>query len=209
MNLSRQERVSIQSALTETSFLPGRRFNSPADFNSQLADWLARANTGLVRRIGARPSERIGIDQAAMLTLPPVAPVTGIQTRVRLPRDYYVRIDTNDYSVHPEAIGRLVDVSADLTHVRVTLAGRIVGSHARCWAARRTITDPTHQQAAARLREDYRISATHPPAVHHVALRALPDYTTCSAPASLNRQRHYRDQCRARPGPTLIPTSRS
>lgn len=168
--------VERANGYCETSFLPGRRFNSPADFNSQLADWLARANTRLVRRIGARPSERIGIDQAAMLSLPPVAPVTGIQTRVRLPRDYYVRIDTNDYSVHPEAIGRLVDVSADLTHVRVTLAGRIVGSHARCWAARQTITDPTHQQAAARLREDYRVSAADPPAVHHVALRALPDY---------------------------------
>src|SRR3954447_5648666 len=29
----------------ETSFMPGRSFSSPADFNTQLTDWLARANT--------------------------------------------------------------------------------------------------------------------------------------------------------------------
>ncbi|MCA2333838.1 IS21 family transposase, partial [Mycobacterium avium] len=33
----------------ETSFLPGRRFVSPADFNAQLAEWLIRANTRTVR----------------------------------------------------------------------------------------------------------------------------------------------------------------
>ncbi|GAA1646273.1 hypothetical protein GCM10009744_41630 [Kribbella alba] len=34
-------------------------------------------------------------------------------------RDYYVRLDTNDYSVDPTLIGRMVDVAADLERVRV------------------------------------------------------------------------------------------
>ncbi|WP_427175198.1 Mu transposase domain-containing protein [Arthrobacter sp. 92] len=38
-----------------------------------------------------------------MLGLPPVPPVTGFATWVRLPPDYYVRMGANDYSVHPEA----------------------------------------------------------------------------------------------------------
>ena len=58
-----------------------------------------------------------------MLPLPPVPLHLGWRNRVRLGRDYYVRLDTNDYSVDPHAIGRLVDVTADLDRVRVR-AGR-------------------------------------------------------------------------------------
>ncbi len=121
--------------------------------------------------------DRIGTDRAAMLTLPPVAPRVGMSARVRLPRDYYVRIDSNDYSVHPEAIGHLVDVTASLDRVQVLLNDRVVASHQRCWADRLTITDPLHQQAAVKLREHYRQVAKRPPAIEApVALRALPDY---------------------------------
>jgi len=43
-----------------------------------------------------------------MLALPPVAATTGFTYRTRLPRDHYVRLNSNDYSVHLGAIGRLV-----------------------------------------------------------------------------------------------------
>ena len=36
----------------ETSFLPGRRFSSPADFNRQLAEWLPIANRRTIRSFG-------------------------------------------------------------------------------------------------------------------------------------------------------------
>jgi hypothetical protein len=162
----------------ETSFLPGRVFESPADFNTQMSDWLIKANTRQVRRVRAAPVERIGADRAAMLALPPVVSGIGIGTHVRLPRDYYVRVDSNDYSVHPESIGRLVDVSADLESVTVTCNGRLVATHARSWARWLTITDPAHKSAAARLRADYRSGASRAAEEtdHQVALRALPDY---------------------------------
>ena len=48
-----------------------------------------------------------------MLALPPVAPVSGRRLATRLARDHYVRLDSNDYSVHPSAIGRRVDIHAD------------------------------------------------------------------------------------------------
>lgn len=170
--------VERANGYCETSFLPGRSFESPDDFNAQMDSWLQRANTRLVRRIRARPEERIGIDRAAMLTLPPVAPGIGIRTRVRLPRDYYVRVDSNDYSVHPEAIGHLVDVNADLASVTVTCGDRVIAFHDRSWAGRLTITDSAHKQAAARLRNEYRTRSSQPAthAQHQVALRALPDY---------------------------------
>ena len=77
------------------------------------------ANTRVVRTIKARPIDRLDADRAAMLALPPVAPSVGWVNRVRLGRDYYVRLDSNDYSVDPAVIGRFVDVTADLARVEV------------------------------------------------------------------------------------------
>jgi len=58
----------------------------------------------------------------------------GWRNKVRLGRDDYVRLDTNDYSADPSVIGRLVDVSADFERVRVRAEGRIVADHVRVWA---------------------------------------------------------------------------
>ena len=43
-----------------------------------------------------------------------MAPASGWTTSLRLPRDHYVRLDGNDYSVHPSAVGRRIVVTADL-----------------------------------------------------------------------------------------------
>ena len=148
--------VERRNGFFETSFMPGRTFASPADFNAQFGDWLHRANRRQVRTIKARPVDLIDTDRAKMLPLPPVPLLLGWRHRVRLGRDYYVRLDASDYSVDPIAIGRMVDVSADLDRVRVRLDGRVVGDHARVWARGSTVTDPTHVQTAALLRHQAR-----------------------------------------------------
>ena len=79
-----------------------------------------------------------------MLALPPVAPATGWRSSTRLARDHYVRLDSNDYSVHPAVIGRRIEVIADLDRVRVICDGRAVADHERIWAWHQTITDPAH-----------------------------------------------------------------
>ena len=90
-----------------------------------------------------------------MLGLPPLAPPVGLRLRIRLARDYYVRVFGNDYSVDPVAIGRIVEVIADLDQVRVHLGGRLVAQHPRSWGNALTITDPDHVSTAARLREAF------------------------------------------------------
>jgi hypothetical protein len=147
--------VERANGYLETSFLPGRSFTSPADFNAQLADWLPKANTRRVRAIDAAPVDLIATDRAAMSALPPVAPTVGFATRVRLPRDYYLRVLGNDYSVDPAVIGRMIDVHADLEGVTARCDGAVVATHPRSWARRQTITDATHVATAARLRADY------------------------------------------------------
>ena len=127
----------------ERAFLPGRVFVSPADFNTQLQDWLVRANHRQHRVLGCRPADRIEADKAAMLALPPVGPGIGWRS-TRLPRDHYVRLDGNDYSVHPVAVGRRIEITADLERVRVWCDGNLVADHDRVWAKHQTISDPDH-----------------------------------------------------------------
>ena len=90
--------VERRNGFFETSFMPGRTFASPTDLHAQLTAWLTVANARVVRTIKARPVDLMDADKAAMLPLPPVAPAVGWVNRVRLGRDYYVRVDSSDYS---------------------------------------------------------------------------------------------------------------
>jgi len=173
--------VEWTNGYLETSFLPGRRFASPADFNDQLGDWLVRANSRTVRSIGGRPVDLLATDRAAMLPLPPVAPRTGLTGRVRLGRDYYIRLDTADYSVDPRVIGKFVDATATSDTVTVLCDGQTVAAHQRSWAAHAVVTDPAHTATAKAMRQALaadracRHARRHADG-HPVTLRALPDY---------------------------------
>lgn len=126
-------------------------------------------------------------DYAAMTPLPPLDPPVGLANRVRLARDYYVRVDANDYSVDPHYIGRFVDVSASPGRVTVFCDGKVVARHDRSWARHDVVRDPAHVAAAAVLRREHqqrRDSARDAARAqqrahadgHTVVLRALPDY---------------------------------
>ena len=161
----------------ERSFLPGRAFTGPAEFNTQLSDWLAVVNTRPRRALGCAPADRITADRAGMLTLPPVAPATGWRASTRLARDHYIRLDSNDYSVHPAVIGRRIEVIADLDRVRALCDGKTVADHERIWAAHQTISEPAHVQAATGLRHN-RIGLLRPAPEPQVQIRCLDDYDT-------------------------------
>jgi hypothetical protein len=83
-----------------------------------------------------------------------------------------------DAGRHADALeqraGRRVEVHADLDQVTVSCDRRLVAQHQRCWAARQTITDPAHRDAAAALRTKARLTA--PKLSADVEHRALADY---------------------------------
>jgi hypothetical protein len=166
--------VERRNGFFETSFMPGRTFASPADFNAQFTDWLDRANRRVVRTIKARPVDLIERDRAGMLPLPPVPLQLGWRQRTRLGRDYYVRLGASDYSVDPAAIGRLVEVTADLERVRVRADGRMLADHGRVWTRGATVTDPVHVETARRLRHEFQ-QPRRTPAADDLA-RDLADY---------------------------------
>lgn len=166
--------VERRNGWFETSFMPGRSFASPADFNQQFTGWLDGANQKVVRTTGARPVDLLETDRASMLTLPPVPPVVGWRKQVRLGRDYYVRIAANDYSVDPTWIGRMVDAHADLDRIQVRLDGRLIAEHPRVWARGVTITDTAHVETAKRLRQEFQQPRTQ--AAGEGLIRDLADY---------------------------------
>ena len=164
----------------ETSFLPGRRFTSPQDFNTQISAWITeRANQRHVRSLGDRPVNVLARDLEAMTPLPPSPPATGFSFQTRLGRDYYIRLATNDYSVDPRCIGRLIQVTGTLDRVVVVCEGESVADHRRCWAKDQVITDPAHVATARVLRAEYgRIKAQRsaPPRQAMVGTRDLASY---------------------------------
>jgi hypothetical protein len=60
--------VERHNQFLETSFLPGRSFTDPDDFNAQLHQWLQLVNTRRRRALGCAPTDRITADRQAMLT---------------------------------------------------------------------------------------------------------------------------------------------
>jgi len=159
----------------ERSFLPGRTFTGPADFNAQLQAWLAVVNQRPRRALGCAPAGRVAADKAAMLALPAVPPATGWRFSVRLARDHYIRLDANDYSVHPAVIGRRIEVAAGLDRVRVLCDGKLAAGHERIWARHQTISDPGHVAAARALRRE-RVGVLRPAPEPDVQIRCLDDY---------------------------------
>jgi transposase len=125
--------------------------------------------------LGCRPADRIDADKAAMLRLPPVAPVVGWRASTRLPRDHYVRVDRYDYSVHPSVIGRRIEIVADLQRVQVLCDGKMVADHERVWAKHQTLHDPAHLAAAKALRQQ-RLEIVRPAEQADVEVRRLSDY---------------------------------
>ena len=134
-------------AYLERSFLAGRTFASPADFNAQLRDWLNMTNTRLRRMPDRSPAELISVDRRAMLPLPPVPPTTGWHLSMKIGSRPAVRFDSNAYALPPALVGRSVELVADLTQIRVLCDGKVVANHERAWARERTIRDPGHVAA--------------------------------------------------------------
>ena len=101
--------------------------------------------------------------------------MSGWRSSLRLPRDHYIRFDSNDYSVHPGVIGRRIEVVADLARVRAFCDGRLVADHQRIWGWHQTISDPEHVAAGKLLRRE-RVGVLRPVTEPDVQIRCLDDY---------------------------------
>jgi transposase len=151
--------VERANGYLETSFLPGRRFCDVADFNRQLVAWLRRANQRIHGTTRVRPADAIWEDRGAMLSFPPVLPDPAWRFSTRLPRDHYVRVDTNDYSVNPRFVGRRVEVRVSLDEVIVSCDGTEVAGHRRRLATHQSLLAPDHARILRAMRAEQAIAS--------------------------------------------------
>jgi len=138
----------------ETSFLPGRSFEDVADFNAQFTTWLRRANNRVHATTKARPAEAVYEDRGSMVGFPPVLPEVAMRFGIRVPRDHYVRVEANDYSIHPRFVGRRVEVRVGLDTVTATCDGTVVADHRRCLARHQVILAAEHSRALQAMRAE-------------------------------------------------------
>jgi transposase len=165
--------VERTNGYLETSFLPGRRFCDVADFNRQLVGWLRRANNRIHGTTRVRPAEAIFEDRGAMMGFPAVLPDPSWRFSTRLPRDHYVRVETDDYSVNPRYVGRRVEVRVTLEEVIATCEGAEVARHRRCLAKHRSLLLPEHSRVLRAMRAEAVVSEAFNAAVEE---RDLTDY---------------------------------
>jgi transposase len=151
--------IERNNGYLETSFLPGRRFVDVADFNRQLTGWLRKANQRIHATTRVRPADAVFEDRGSMLGFPPVLPDSSWRFSTRLPRDHYVRVDTNDYSVNPRFVGRRVEVRVTLDEVLVTCDGVDVGRHKRCLARHQSLLLAEHARTLRAMRAEALVAA--------------------------------------------------
>jgi hypothetical protein len=133
----------------ETNFEPGRRFANQLDFQLQLDDWFARANSRTHKTLRARPAERLIEERRVMRPLPDHEPDVDRRWVLRVPPDPHVRFDTNDYSLDPGLVGRRVEVRVTQREVMALAldTGELACRHERCFARNRTVTALEHARA--------------------------------------------------------------
>jgi transposase len=133
----------------ETNFEPGRSFANERDFQLQLDDWFHKANGRRHRTLRCRPADRLAEERAAMRALPAAAPDVDRRWVTRVAADPHVRVDTNDYSLDPNLVGRRVEVRVTQAEVvAVALdSGELGCRHQRSFARHRTITALEHARA--------------------------------------------------------------
>ncbi len=150
--------VERANGYLETSFLPGRRFEDAGDFNHQLGGWLVKANNRVHATTKVRPSEAVWEDRGSMLAFPPVLPDTSERFRVRLPRDHYVAVDGNDYSINPRFVGRPIDVRVTLDEVVAHCEDTEVARHRRCLGRHQSLLAADHARVLRAMRAERLVS---------------------------------------------------
>jgi transposase len=138
----------------ETNFEPGRRFANELDFQDQLDAWFAKANARTHKTLRVRPVDRLAEELEVMGPLPAAMPDVDRRWVIRVPPDPVLRVDTNDYSLHPGLVGRRVEVRVGQREIAAVAldTGELACRHPRSFARHRLIValDHAHALRAAR-----------------------------------------------------------
>jgi transposase len=140
------------------NFEAGRRFANHLDFQEQLDRWCQRINARKHRSTHEVVAARLASERQHMRALPTVMPDTEQRFVTRVAAQPYLRIDRNDYSLHPRLLHRRVEVRVSQAHITAIAldSGELACRHRRVFAGALAFTDPAHQRALDELRGERR-----------------------------------------------------
>jgi transposase len=136
------------------SFWAGRPFTTLAECNRQALDW--RDQVAHQRRWpgdDSRTVEQVFTEERPRLLPLPIHPfATERIVAVHSAKTIYVRFDLNDYSIPPEAVGRVLTLAASDTVVRILDGAAEIARHHRSYDRHQLVLDPAHQQAVLQVK---------------------------------------------------------
>ena len=135
------------------SFFAGRPLSTLDSLNAQLLQWISELAHA---RTVPGDEERRSIqtvweaEREHLLPLPEHPFGTEHVRAVASGKTPYIRYDLNDYSIPHTLVRTALTLSASQTQVRlIDAAGRVVGTHARCFGRAQLIEDPAHLKGLA------------------------------------------------------------
>lgn len=131
------------------SFWAGRTFTTLEELNRQALLW--RDQVAHQRPWPDDDSRTVAQafaeEQPRLLPLPAHPFETDLVLPVHTDKTIYIRFDLNDYSVFPDAVGRLLTLVASESTVRILDGSKEIACHRRSYDRHKQVLDPTHQQA--------------------------------------------------------------
>ncbi len=147
-------RVERAIRYVRDSFWAGRTFTTLAECNRQALLW--RDQVAHQRRWPGGDNRTVADifaeEQPRLLPPPLHAFSTDRIEAVRSCKTIYVRFDLNDYSIPPEAVGRLLTVVASDVTVRILDGSFEIARHVRTYDRRQFVLDPAHQDAVLKIK---------------------------------------------------------
>jgi transposase len=103
----------------ETNFLAGRSFQDFRDLNQQAREWCEKKNSSYKRHLRAKPIELYALERTRLRPLPAHIPEPYRIHHRTVSVEGYVSIDTHQYSVPPDWIGRRVQARETQETIRI------------------------------------------------------------------------------------------
>lgn len=122
----------------ETNFLAGRTFQDFHDLNQQARTWCEKKNSSYKRHLRARPIELFALERTRLRPLPIHIPEPYRIHHRTVSVEGYVSIETHQYSVPPDWIGRAVQVRETQERIEIQT------SRTQSPAIHQRVIDPHH-----------------------------------------------------------------
>jgi transposase len=128
------------------NFLNGREFIDLEDLNAQACNWLDHvANVRVHATTGHRPVDLLATEKPKLTPIESVRPYTFIERHPRkVMAESMVSFQSSRYSVPPEHVGRIVEVSCEAGKIVIHSGDLIVAEHAAASKPGSSITQKEH-----------------------------------------------------------------